>query len=235
MKFSKIAVAFLVAIVPALAADSFNYVNWTGSTATTATGAIGAITVNYSSSDIDFVQTGATATPWLGYAPTTTWQGGLVSNAPANAQIIAVTGAAVTHTITFSQSVTNVAMDIVSLGQVGLGTQYVFSAPFTIQNQGASNQFGGGTLVSSPGNTLTGNEGNGVIVFAGPLTTLTWTGANPEGGGAEWGGFTFAIDAVTNAAPPATPVPSSILLTLVGLIAAGAMFAMTSRRSASRA
>src|SRR5579871_3715430 len=132
MNFRKLATALLVAIVPAMAADTFNYVSWTGSTANSATGNIGTITVTYSSTDLQFVQKGATTSPWNGYAPAATFESSLVGNAPPNAQIVGIEGTAVSHTVTFSQPVTNVIMDIVSLGQPGTGTSYTFNTPFTI-------------------------------------------------------------------------------------------------------
>lgn len=217
--------ALLMMTVP-LMADTFNYVNWTGSTATTATGNIGSITVTYSSTDLNFVQTGTSTSPWNGYSPASTFQSALVVNAPPNAQIIGISGTAAAHTVTFSQAVTNVVMDLVSLGQPALGTQYIFSSPFTILTIGPSTQFGGGTstLVAS-GNTLTGTEGDGVILFAGPLTTIAWTGANPE----FWNGFTFGIDAATNGVS-STPAPSSLLLVTGGLAVLEVIFFLMGRR-----
>lgn len=227
MNYKGLGIALLISMVPLIAGDPFNYVTWTGSTATTATGNIGGITVTYSSTDLQFVQTGTTASPWNGYSPASTFQSALVNNAPPNAQIVGIDGTSATHTVTFSQAVTNIVMDIVSLGQPALGTQYIFNSPFTILTIGPSTEFGGGTnsLVASAGNTLTGHEGDGILVFPGPLTTLSWTGANPE----FWNGFTFGIDANTNSTT-ATPAPSSLLLIMTGLAAMGLVSFLIGRR-----
>lgn len=41
--------------------------------------------------------------------------------------MIAINGTATTHTITFGTAVVNPIMDIVSMGQPGVATQYAFS------------------------------------------------------------------------------------------------------------
>jgi hypothetical protein len=217
----------LIALIPATAADTFNYVNWTSSTSSSVTGTIGSTTVTYSSTDLSFAQLSGNS-PWGGYLPASTWMSSLVGNPPPNAQIIGIQGTSATHTITFSQPVSNVIMDLVSLGAPGNGTQYAFTSPFTILNIGPSNQYGGGTnTLQQSGNTLTGNEGDGIILFAGPLTSITWTGANPE----FWNGFTIAVDSTQTPLP--TPLPSTAMLMLLGLAAVGGIFYFISRRQAS--
>jgi hypothetical protein len=134
--------------------------------------------------------------------------------------MIAILGTDTTHTITFGTPVVNPVMDIVSLGQAGIDTQYDFSLSsgqsMSILEQGPSYGFWGcDTCLSLSGTTLTGTEGDGVIQFIGTFTSLTWTGANPE----NWNGFTFGVPVVDP--PNATPEPATWASTLlVALIAA---------------
>jgi len=124
-----------------------------------------------------------------------------VPNAP-NSDIIAIDGTATTHTIMFGEPVVNPIMEIVSLGNQNVRTQYQFSLlsgqSMSILNQGPSKAFGGcATCLSLSGTTLTGHEGDGIIQFTGTFTSLTWTGADPE----FWNGFTVGVTAVPEPAP----------------------------------
>jgi hypothetical protein len=101
-------------------------------------------------------------------------------------------------------------MDIMSLGQPGVGTTYLFNSSFTILQVGPSTAFGGGSLTQS-GNMLIGNEGDGIIRFPGPVTSISWTTTNGE----FWNGFTFG--APVAAATP-VPEPSTLLLAGTGLL-----------------
>jgi hypothetical protein len=110
--------------------------------------------------------------------------------------------------VTFSSPVNNLIMDIVSLGQPGIGTKYTFTSPFTILNIGPSNEFGGGTAtLSESGNTLTGVEGDGIIEFAGPISSLSWTASNPE----FWNGFTFGAESPATSTVPEPAYPLLII------------------------
>jgi len=202
------------AVVPAMA-DTFTYVNWTSSTSSTVSGTVGSVTVSYSG-ELSFAQTGSTSSPWGGYTPASTWESSLVSNAPSTDQIVAITGAVgITDTVTFSSPVSNLVMDIVSLGQPGVGTQYFFNTPFTILNIGPSNEYGGSaTSLVKSGNTLTGTEGDGILLFTGPVTSISWTADNPE----YWNGFTFGVD---TAASTGTPEPSAWIAVATGLLLIG--------------
>ena len=234
---SRARVCFLVAaaigVVPAVSGATFTYVNWTSSTGPTAGAAgtvsgtlFGTINVTYSG-ELRFAQTGTISSPWNGYLPVSTFTSALVSNAPPNDQIIGIDGAAgFTDTVTFSSPVNNLIMDIVSLGQPGLGTAYTFNTPFTILNIGPSNQFGGGTTtLTETGNTLTGHEGDGIIEFAGPISSLSWTGtATPE----FWNGFTFGAQSPVTST---IPEPATWGLSGIGIILALALQKFRTRRA----
>ena len=220
---SSVLLLLLCSVMPTWScADTITYVNWTSSTGPvantgTVTGTLfGSLNVTYSG-ELQFAQKGTTSSPWIGYLPASTWESALVSNAPPNAQIVAIDGlTGFTDTVTFSSPVNNLFMDIVSLGQGGVGTNYTFSSPFTILNIGPSAEYGGGaTSLSKSGNTLTGHEGDGVIEFAGPISSLSWTAATPE----FWNGFTFGADSPATSVVPEPAYPLLIIST--GLIAVG--------------
>lgn len=198
--------AFLLATVvsgPAFA-DTISWTTWTTRlTSTSASGTLVSdttpVSVDYAG-EIAFTQRNGIGTNF--YQPLTTFtHSPTVPNAP-NSDIIAIDGTATTHTIMFGEPVVNPIMEIVSLGNQNVRTQYKFSLlsgqSMSILNQGPSKAFGGcATCLSLSGTTLTGHEGDGIIQFTGTFTSLTWTGADPE----FWNGFTVGVTAVPEPAP----------------------------------
>jgi len=83
---------------------------------------------------------------------------------------------------------------------------------FTIQSGGPNAEYGG-TAITVGGNTMSGNEGNGVIQFNGSLTSITWTNPLFE----NWYGFTVGAPVVA-----AIPEPETYALMLAGLALLGA-------------
>ncbi len=217
-------------LVSQVSGATFTYVNWTSSTtpvanAGTVSGTLfGSINVTYTG-ELQFAQTGTQNSPWGGYLPVSTFTSSLVSNAPPNDQIIGIDGlTGFTDTVTFSAPVTNLVMDIVSLGQGGVPTNYTFNQPFTILTIGPSNQFGGGTnTLAESGNKLTGTEGDGLIEFSGTFTSLSWTGGSPE----YWNGFTFGAQS----AATGTPEPGTWGLAGIGAMLILAIGSLRTRRA----
>jgi PEP-CTERM motif len=149
------------------------------------------------------------------YAPASTFSGGTVANAPAQADgILQIFGgtAAGTNTITFSQAVLNPVLAIWSLGQSGITAQFNFNTAFAIESGGPSAEYGG-TAITSVGNTVFGAEGNGVIQFNGSVTSISWTNPVFE----NWYGFTLGVPVA------AVPEPETYALMLAGLAALGAV------------
>jgi PEP-CTERM motif len=174
----------------------------------TATGTAGATTVTYTGDSIGVTTTGTGLGSW---APQTTYQSAGVLNAPGTPDIVRIGegGDAFTQTITFSQSVTNPVMAIVSLGTPSTAsTQWSFNAPFSILSSGLG-AFGGGgvgSFTALPGNILQGAEGNGVIQFNGTFNSLSWTATNSE----HWTGFTVGV--------ASAPEPGTLGLLALGMV-----------------
>lgn len=109
------------------------------------------------------------------------------------------------NTITFSKTVANPVMAIVSLGQISIPSSFVFDKPFVLLNQG-SGLFGGSdsSLTQPAENTLYGLEGNGIIQFIGNYTEISWSNPLHEQGV----GWTVGVIA--------TPLPNPAALMLTG-------------------
>ena len=99
-------------------------------------------------------------------------------------------------------------MAILSLGQAGVATSYVFDSAFNIVNQGAGYWGGSATALTKSGNTLIGSEGHGLIQFIGTFSSISWTIPTAE----NWHGFQVATASVS-----AVPIPASGLLLLAGV------------------
>jgi hypothetical protein len=123
-----------------------------------------------------------------------------VQNAPPDPDILQLSGGQnETYRVTLSEPIKDPIMAIVSLGQAGVPTTYVFDSPFTIVSQGTG--YWGGTstsLVELDGGVLQGTEGHGTIQFIGTFATFSWTVPTPE----TWHGFTFGIRTTEALEPP---------------------------------
>jgi len=89
--------------------------------------------------------------------PETTWSGG--------------TGG--TTTMCFSKTVTNPVLLLASLGAPYTTCQISFSLPYVVL-------YDGGGMVYNNNTTLTGNEGNAIIMFPGDFTCVTINSTTPE-------------------------------------------------------
>ena len=138
-----------------------------------------------------------------------------VPDAPTSSDILALTGVhGITNTLTFSAPVTDPVMAFVSVGRPGLEVDYAFDAPFDIASGGRGwwstyyDVLPTGGLFAQDGNTLRGEEGDGVIQFHGTFTSISWTSTN---GTEVWQGFTIGVD------PPVLAVPEPGSLALLAL------------------
>lgn len=139
------------------------------------------------------------------WVPLSTYTSFTVSNLPGSPDAIALSHWNVTHTVTFTQPVTNPFMAISSLGSPTNITTWNFNSPFSILSSGAG-YFGTGPLVQGPNNSLVGAEGNGVIEFQGTFSSISWTVLNGE----NFAAFTVGI----------IPTPGTATLLVMGALAA---------------
>lgn len=149
------------------------------------------------------------------YTPTATFADGtIVGNAPVAANgIVQLTGGnSNVNTLTFSSPVVNPVMAIWSLGARGNSATFVFTdATPTFVAGGASAEYGG-SAISVSGNTVSGAEGNGTVIFHGTFSSISWTNPVYEG----WYGFNVGITA-----PVGVPEPGPLGLLVLGLAMIG--------------
>ncbi|GGG64959.1 PEP-CTERM sorting domain-containing protein [Edaphobacter dinghuensis] len=206
---------FLMAALPTAFADTVTWATWNTPTvlspiAGIETGTIGSVNVTYVG-ELQFVNV-SNAGNFNYFQPTSTYVGGVVGNASTNGGMIGIDGlAGVTDTFTFSTPVSGLVLSEVSLGQAGIGTNYTFNDGFSIVACGPNVVYGGSCITQS-GDTMIGHEGDGTIVFSGgPITSLSFTTANPE----YWNGFTIGL--LPQQTSP-TPEPGTITLLGTGLL-----------------
>jgi hypothetical protein len=200
---------FLLTPVILLSMNSFAtaatiWTDWTtrtlGDPAGAASGIMDSITVNYSGDVYNAVINGTT-TIWN---PSTTFIGGAVDTSPDSVgDVIGLNGSSTVDMITFSSPVSNPVIAIWSLGSPTIPATFTFDATPTLQAGGPNSSYGGSSLVVN-GNTVSGNEGNGVILFSGTYSSISWTSTNEN-----WIGFTVGT---------AVPVPAALWLFSSGLM-----------------
>jgi hypothetical protein len=163
----------LATVLLAPAAHAMTWTNWTSGTVGypgSASGMLGSIAVTYSG---EMQCLNCYASDW---SPASTWA---FVPPPDNSGIRLIGGNgghAIINTITFSSPVVNPVMAIVSLGQGGIKAEFDFlpSEPFSLAGGGPSIAWGGQALTSI-GSTVFGIEGNGLVVFHGTYTSISWT------------------------------------------------------------
>lgn len=114
--------------------------------------------------------------------------------------------AAGSYTLTFDQTVDDLYMSLISVGQPNYNVTYGFNDAFTVESYGANYWGYGGYSVN--GNDFTGNEFNGILHFAGSFSSISFTVGPLE----NWHGFNFASYSGTDVSEPA-----SALLLILGL------------------
>lgn len=146
---------------------------------------------------------------WLSVEGTTApYTSANVPSLPPTNDMIAQTGYVdPAHTLTFSQNVSNVVMNIFSLGGFQK-SEYTFDQEFEILSQDPRcnpNNAIQYCLSKDPNNskTLIGYEGNGTIQFTGTYSSITWTVSVPE----FYSGFNIGVSSAGSEPPPPPPPP----------------------------
>ena len=154
--------------------------------------------------------------------PSGTFTSARVPVLPSTQSMIAQAGS-VTHTLTFSQPMTNVVMNVFSLGGGGTLSAYVFDQNFNVLSQNPGCGFPLNNATTEPGcltvsgTTLSGNEGAGTIQFPGTFSSLSWTVSVPE----YFSGFTIGVTSlpaptVTTIAPSSGSTAGGTAVTITG-------------------
>jgi hypothetical protein len=137
---------------------------------------------------------------------------------PSNSDYIAQSGYALpNHTLTFSAPVSNLVMNIWSLGGAEVSS-YQFNQSFIILSQ--NNAGGVAQPFSVTGNTLSGQEASGTIQFTGTFTSLSWTVPAPE----YYSGWNIGVTSAS------VPEPSTYALFGIGAI--GMLMVMRRKKTA---
>jgi hypothetical protein len=202
---------FLAATMPVSAATVWT--DWTEATPGTpgvASGTLNGVGVTYSGQVLGNTNvSGGAATIW---APATSFVGGSSTTSPATVgDMITLSGATGTNTITFDKPIDNPLVAIWSLGAPRAAASFTFDHTPVFQVGGPNASYGGSAITVS-GNKVSGNEGNGVVQFTGSILSISWTDT-PE----FYYGFTVG-SAGAGVTPPPVPEPATWGLMSLGLL-----------------
>ncbi len=194
-----------------ISAQSVVWTQWNSTNANSAAGVLDTLNVGYSGEVYGYSTINNQGVNyWL---PAATFTNSLAPIPPTYSDIITLSSNGIC-TLTFSKPVNNLIMDVISLGSINkplTPSTYTFSQSFAILSSGGdywvpSGVGSNGTncgLTALNSYTLSGVEGSGCILFAGEISSLTWTVANAE----SYSGFTIGMEAV----------PEPCTLALLGL------------------
>jgi hypothetical protein len=160
------------------------------------------------------------------WAPNSSWIGGTSTASPSVVNDSLGLSGTGTATINFASPIVNPLFAIWSLGQPGSLASFTFGQTPTFQVGGPNAQFGG-SAIAVAGNTVSGNEGNGVVQFTGTLSSITFT-STPE--------FYYAWT-VGTASPTVIPEPGTqalFALGLAGLVGLGGRRLLRARKLSAR-
>lgn len=202
----------LALALPQAASAAITWTDWQQAGTNTVIGTAGAVGVTYTGS-YQFAQTNG----GIAYWDSPNWDG--TAGRPSGSDIVALNSAG-TKTITFSTAVAEAYVAIMSWnGQSNVTFSNAFTQEGWVRGCG---YWGCGVLTNVTATSFTSNgESHGLLKFAGPITSLTFTESNNE----NWHGIQVGITAV--------PEPSTWALLILGFGAVGG--AMRQRRRATLA
>ena len=206
---SLMAAASCLALGSACAAPA-TWTDWTSISTNTAVGTLGGVAVTATTNGGSVMngpsQTACGTNWWTGSAYTN----GNLDNGPTACEQVGL-NSAVSITVTFGSAVNDLYMALLSVGQPNFQVILDFDQALTIDSQGTG-FWGSGPAVAGPGDTLAMNEFHGVVRFAAPVTSMTFTST-----GENWHAFTFGtVDA-------SVPEPGTLALVGLAMLGAGAM------------
>lgn len=156
----------------------------------------------------------------------TTYISANVPSLPSNGDRIAVAGSGIaTQTLTFAEPVSNIVMNIWSLGRpTDLGS-WRFTQPFAILSQNAG-QYPSApyALRAESMNTLNGYEGAGTIQFLGTFDSLSWEVLDPE---------FYAVWNIGVTSASVSPIPEPGTWAAAAFLVGGAAFMRWRKRAKS--
>jgi hypothetical protein len=210
-KMRKLLIAGISSLILAGSASiaSAAVVTWTTWTSSS-TGTAGPIGLTYAGPAVSL------QSPYPSYTPAATFADGtIVNNAPvpANGILQIFGGSNATQTLTFSQAVVNPVFAIWSLGQGGITASFNFNQTPTFVSGGSNAEYGG-SAISVVGNSVSGTEGNGTVIFFGTFNSLSWINPTAE----NWYGFNVGFQSI---AP--VPEPSTWAMMILGFAGVGFM------------
>jgi hypothetical protein len=198
----------LLLAVPAFAATTWT--DWTSAiegTPGSASGLLNGVAVSYTGEVRNNTVINGTSGVW---SPDSSFMGGTVTTSPSTVgDAIFLNGSYTgTNTITFATAVTDPVFAIWSLGAPDLAASFTFNATPTFEAGGPNSQYAGQAITVLV-NTVSGNEGNGVVQFTGTFSSISWTDTEED-----YYGFTVGAAGADGASVPA---PGAVLLGSLGL------------------
>ncbi len=212
---SYVFISALIAVVCLLAAQASAATIWTDWTSNvigapgSAAGLLNGVSVSYTG-EVDNAVINGTTNVW---APNSSFIGGTVTTSPSLVgDVLFLNGSFVgTNTLTFATPLVDPVFALWSLGSPSIAASFTFNATPTLEAGGPNSQFGGQSITVA-GNTVSGQEGNGVVQFAGTFSSISWTDTFEN-----FYGFTVGI----SGSPTAVPEPSTAVLFGLGLAVLG--------------